>query len=433
MSPPNVSRLLSPWTPVRRALRSPRTIVAELLAVAGAGVALASLPQLELPGDLARLEAAHPAAAAFAHALALDRVLHGPWLWVPLLAAMASLGVVLAEQWQRVVRQLRAEPGPGAFESAAFQAEFVRPSRQASTRVRRRSRVGHLGSPLFHSGLMVVVAAGLLRALFGRDAVVELVEGETLPASPAAFGAQWGGPLSRPLALSAPLRLLEIRREPYASGALRALSARAALLEPAGERPVRIAINDPLDVAAERVYLTNRNGIAALVRVSPSGGVPTALLLEEGDLAGRYESRAVLGGELEVIARAAAGPGGALPEAVEVRVLRRGALLFVGALAPGSAVPLPGGRSFAVESLRRWARFEVGRDLASPLAFAGFALVILGAVVVVAFIPFDTAVLVSPAPEGERVRVALRPHRLPAVFEERFARLVREEGGPPSP
>jgi hypothetical protein len=260
--------------------------------------------------------------------------------------------------------------------------------------------------------------------------VVDLVEGETLPATAGAFGAQWGGPLSRPVALPAPLRLEQIRREQHPSGALRALGARGALLEAGGERPVDVAINAPLDVGAERLYLTSRGGLAAVARVMPGGGAPSAILLEEGEQAGTYEAHAVLEGGLEVVARGAEGPGGTSPGALEVRLLRRGALLHVGPLSPGAAVPLPGDRAFVLDSVRRWARFEVTRDLSAPLAFVGFALSIVGAVVLVVLIPFDVAVVVSPDPSGERVRVALRPHRLPAVFEERFQRLVREEGGP---
>lgn len=431
--PPPPSRSRSFWPSLKRALRAPRLVVAELLVLALAGVALASVPQLELPLDLVRHEAEHPLLAPLAHALALDRILHSPWLWLPLAGAMASLAAVLADVWPRTIRLLRFAPGPSAFDRAAYRAEFVRPARGAATVVRRRGRLGHLGSPLFHTGLAVIVVAGLVRALFGRDAVVDLVEGETLAPSPSAYGAQWGGPLSRPLALPAALRLDGIRRDQYASGALRSLSARAALLEPGGARPVGIAINAPLDVAGTRVYLQNRNGVAAIVRVAPGAALPTALLLEEQDAPGVYEARSVLEGGLEVIARATAGPGGALPSTVELRVLRRGALALLASFQPGAATALPDGRTVAVEALRRWGRFEVTRDAAAPLAFAGIGLAVLGAVVLVGFVPFDTAVVVTPAPEGERVCVVLRPHRLPAVFEDRFERLVRSEGGSPSP
>ena len=57
----------------------------------------------------------------------------------------------------------------------------------------------------------------------------------------------------------------------------------------------------------------------------------------------------------------------------------------------------------------------------------GFAMAIVGVVLMFGFVRVDTLVVAEPDGEGERVTVAMRPQRLAPVFADRFARLVERE------
>lgn len=418
---------------MRRALRAPKLIVAELLAVALAGVSVASLPQIADRAARTRFALEHPRADAWVSALGLDRVLHAPWFLALVALSTASLAVVLVEQWRRVPRLWRAtasaeEVLAGAQHRRALEVPAAEGAAPAA-RVERAGRLGVLGSPLFHLGLMVVLLAGGWRALFGAEAGVTLVEGQEVGAGPAGF-AQFGGPLARPFALEHPLRLDRVEARRWASGELAALAAEVAIRRGGAWAPARVAINAPLDVGAERLYLVSNHGPAALLEVERSdGGTERRAVALQANGVGRFAATEAFGDGTEVRLAAAIGADAALPPALEVRVLRRGGLLYSGPIAPGEALPLaPGGR-VVLHGLRYWADFQGTRDPTVPFAFAGFALVMLGAILMFAVVPVDTAVVVTPLGGGRaRVEVALRARRFAPMFGERFEALVRREG-----
>jgi hypothetical protein len=415
---------------LRRLLRSPRTIVAEVALVALAGVASTVVPQGTALSARMRFAEEHPLLAPLARALGLDHVFQAPWFLALVALAGASLSIVLVEQWRRLFREWRAVPSEAAFRSAPLRAEFTRPARGARSRVAVRHRAGLVGSPLFHLGLMVVILAGVGRMLFGADAAVNLYEGEVLAARADAFGAQWTGPLARPVVLRAPVAVREIAIRRYASGQLEGLSARLEVREPGGPpRPELLAVNAPLDLGAERLYLTTEHGCAALLELDgPAGAERRAVLLDEVEPR-EYGRSEVFPGGLKVRLRARATPAGGRPEALEVRVLREGALLGGGTLSPGQALDLPGVGRLALHGLRTWARFVGARDLSAWPAYLGFGLALAGAVLMFTVVKVDVAVLVRPAGADELVTVALRPQRLAPLYREELSRLVREEGG----
>jgi hypothetical protein len=95
----------------------------------------------------------------------------------------------------------------------------------------------------------------------------------------------------------------------------------------------------------------------------------------------------------------------------------------------GEAVSLPGGYVLKLSGAPFWARLRGSRDPALWLAYAGFTLTLIGAAIIFTIVKVDTCVTVTPAGERERVLVALRSQRFAPLFEERFQRLVREQGG----
>jgi len=264
-----------------------------------------------------------------------------------------------------------------------------------------------------------VVGAGLVRLLVFRDAAARVIEGDVLPADASAWQAQRGGPLSRPFALAAPVRVEEVAPARYASGALRQMTARLAPLGEGAGGAREIAINAPADLDGRSVYVLAGHGPAALLERVGAGEVrPQIVYLEERDQ--DFRGRLFLEDGREVRFRTPVAAE--RPDAVEARLLRGPALLAVARMAPGSELALGGGEMLRLVALPWWAQLLGSRDPSRPFFFAGVAVAIAGIVLLFGFVPVDSAVFV----ERERLVVALRPQRFAPLFGERFEALCRE-------
>jgi cytochrome c biogenesis protein ResB len=420
--------MADPIASLSRFVRAPRTIVALLLVIALAGVAAATIPQVTTdPGGVLRLRRENPMAASIATALGLDNVLHSRWFLVVLTAAATSLGLALRDQWARAARLWRQIPDDASLARAQFRLEFVRPRRSpaAPARFEARGRVGHLGSPVFHSGLALVVVAGVARALFAVDAAVDLFEGEVLPGDASGYRTQWTGPLARPFSLGEPVRLRELRPGWYPSGRLRELRALVAVGGGGDAPAAELGINLPLEVGRDRLYVTGLVAPAAFLELRGQGGEDRQAILLEPVATADPEATLSMGDGWEVRMRAPAGTD--LPGAVLVRVLRHGVLAHASSLSVGEAVALPDGSTLTLADVRRWARFVGSRDASAPLAYVGFGVAIVGALLMLV-IRTDAGVWVEPSGAEERIVVALRAHRFAPLFEDRFQELARDEG-----
>ena len=406
-------------TRLRRFLRSPRVVTAEVLALAALGALMTVVPQATDREATQQFQRGWPALAAAVRALELDRVVHS-WVFLALVSlAAASLLNVLVELWRRALREYREPLCEASFRSTPWRRVVQRPAGAPLPGFHSSGRLGVFGTPLFHVGLLAVVLAGLGRALFASEAVVELTEGETLdPAAP-----QWvvesHGPLAPAFAWPGPLGLERVESQHYPSGDLQALRAQVAT----GGQSVPMAINAPFDLGARRLYLLAAHGPAALLRLS-DGHQAQATLLPLRHAGEVFEGTA-LAGALVVRLRGRLGEGGRMPQALEVRALREGALLFVGTLAPGQAVPLPAGGSVELADVRTWATFQGSVDLSQYLAYLGFALMVVGGLLMFAVVKVDTAVV----PSGEGVLVALKASRFTPAYQDQFERLLRSVMG----
>lgn len=417
-----------PWQSARRRLRSPRLIVAELVLLSLASVALTIVPQIPAdPAAAARFQEKAGALAPVLSALQLDRILDSWWFLALLTVCGASLAIVTFDQWRTALRLWGERPSQASFQAAPYRAEWTRPpsAEGPSARFTTTGRASLLGSPLFHLGLLLVTVAGFVRMLWATSAVVDVFEAETVPSTPAAFGAQWPGRLAAPLALERPLAFERLRVETYPSGGLRRLSADVRLEGEAEGRT--LAVNSPLRLGLTSVYLTQTYGPAALLELTEAGSAHrvVALLQPEGD---DYSAKVALGA-LEVRLRGGWGPGGAAPRTLEARVLRGGSLVYADLLGPGRPARLDGGE-LAIVDVRRWSQLVATRDPSTPIAYAGFVLCLLGTVLMFVTVKVDTAVVVEAAGSEERVLVALKARRFAPLFQERFAALVRAHGGP---
>lgn len=422
-------------TAFKRFLRSPATIVGELLFITALGGLGAALPQTGVApaAEVARLRSHGAFVTALVDAMALDHVFTSPAFLIALGMATASLSLVVVEQIRRLRVQWNVMPTEAHFRQAPFRREFTRPASPdttASTRIRARGRLGLAGSPLFHAGLLCVILAGGLRALFGAEAVVDLYEGETLPATVEAWGAQWPGPLGQPFRLEDPLRLEAVERASFRTGELQDLRLKLAVEPAEGGQARELGVNEEIRMSRGRLYVDAQHGPAALVEWSLPSAPPlrAAVLLEQKEprAFGAY-AQGPQGFQARI--RAVMPEGGQRPVSVQVRLMEGPATLMEATLKPGEAMPLPHGGHLRLHGLPYWARLHGDSDPALGLAYLGFLLALLGAALTYGVIRVDEFVSVMPEGEVERVVVALRPHRFAPLYHERFERLVRKHGG----
>ena len=415
-------------TRARRFLRSPWTITAELLGIALAGFATTLVEQHPTERAWQLLVEDHPFQARAIRAFGLDRVFTAPWFLALVGLAAGSLAIVCWEQWSRLLREWKP-PGEAWFRSAPFRQVIMRPATGTGRRVAIdvRGRIGGLGSPLFHLGLLLCAVAGAGRMLVAADASREIWEGGVIAADPAAFERQDLGPLAGPVALPEPVRIVELRPRYYPSGALLELDAKVRVGEGQG-REVALAVNEPIDFGATRLYLSQAFGPAMVTGIPGAAGPELAVMLLSVGPSGDYEWAGKLPGGLEVRLRAPMERNAVRPpEVMEVRVVEKDALLAVGRLGPGGALDLPRGGAIVLREARWWVRVVASRDPTAWPMFLGFGIAILGVVLMFGVVRVDTLVVVEPEGEAERVTVALRPQRLAPVFADRFARLVERE------
>ena len=422
---------------VKRWLRSPRLILAEIVALAVAGAIGGLLPQAGVATveELARWHSAPAFTLALMDAFALDHVFQSAWFSALALLTALTLATVLAGQFRRLRIAWRQQPDAATFRTAPFRVEFWRPAeagREATqSRCWTEGKIGLAGSTWLHLGLLCIIVAGAWRALFGAQAVVDLLEGETLPPDPAAWAAQWTGPLARPVQVASTVSLRSIIPSYYAPGELRALEARVQVTGQGASQELGLKVNRDLRLPGGRLFLGTDFGPAVLAEWHLPGGATArnaALLAGQGG--GVFEGLSQSPEGLRAWLRAAIREDGRRPESVEVRVMHGSALLLAANVHAGETIVLPGGGTLAVQGLPFWARLRAHRDSALWLAYCGFAFVMVGVILIFAIVKVDGCVLVTPEPGGERIFVALKPQRLAPLFQERFAQLVRRHGGP---
>ncbi len=428
---------------VKRFLLRPAVITGEIVWLTLAGVLGASIPQLGMAPteDIIALHESGPVLSALVEFFALDHVFQSAWFLGLTLLTAASLSVVVVNQFRRLGHTWSQPVAPEEMRRAPYQTEFERPAASAAPATERAPRIatrtsgrlGLAGSAVFHAGLLVIMVAGALRALFAVDAMVDLLEGETLPATAAAWGAQWPGALAAPLRLEAALTLESVTATRYETGALRDVRGRLTWDSEAGEvRNAEIAINNEVRAPGGRLFLGADFGPAALIEWMQDGAEPVrdaVLLRSLGN--GTYQKASYLHGFIKVFLRAEVDGAGQHPETLDVRIVDNAsrALLFGGRMRIGDEVALQDGQSLTLHGLPFWTRLRGSRDPALWVAYLGFALALVGAAMMYMVVKVDTCVVVTPEGDRERVFVALRAQRFAPLFQERFEHMVRAQGG----
>ena len=414
----------------QRFLRAPRTILAELTGLVIAGVVGAVVPQSGSASttELEALQRGSPWLSAPIRFLNLDQVFHSPWFLALTLLTAASLAVMVLNQVRRLLRSWSAPLQPAHFLSAPLKAEFERCARtaKAETRIWTEKRWGLAGSTLFHTGLLLVIIAGALRALFGTEAAVDILEGETLAPESQAWAAHWPGRLAGHFQLPQPVNLQSVESDTYPNGEQRKLQAQLSV----GGDGHTLAVNHDLTIGGRRLHLGTDHGMAALLEWErPGTAISREAVLLTRQNQGRFEGASGTESDLRAHVRGWIDSSGRPAHILEVRVMKGAALLGSAAMRLGETMPLPDGTRLRLAGAPLWIRLRGSYDPALWLAYAGFAWVLAGAVLLFVVIKVDGCLVITPLGERERVFVALKPHRFAPLFEERFQDLVDQLGG----
>jgi hypothetical protein len=402
-------------------LRRPALVLAELGALVAGAIVAASVPQSPDAEAIARFAAERPLLGRATAALGLHAVTTSGAFLAVVALCLASLVALQLEQWSRLPRLLRAPLTTAAFDRAQYRVETPLAAGRAAPppTLVRRGRLGLLGSPLFHAGLVLVVVAGLVRVLLFREALVRVFDGATL-SGPIASRAERGGPLSRPIVVE-PIRLDGLRVRYGDDGALVELGAK--LRVGAEAREASLQRSSPFRLGWTQLALGNGHGVAVLATLRDAAGARKEVAYLRPGPGRALEGRLDLGkgGELRFRARSETLE----VDHVEVRALKSGLLAALAELAPGAELALADGSTVAVDAIVPWTDLLASSDPSRGLFVAGVLVGLLGLALMVLVAPHEEGVYV----EDGRLVVALRaPPRFAPLYVERFEKLRRRAG-----
>jgi len=394
MKRPLLSRLLS-WAGSVR-------LAALLIAILGAlTVVSVIVPQRAYLGsEYEEFVARAPVVAKAAAAIGLDRI-YGGWP-IAVVAALFSVNLVVCTGL-RVSARLRNDAlrarctatVPAQIEEciavacrAGWQVRAVR--ERSVTLVRGRS--GFWGSVLMHAGLIVVIVGGVVTSLTGFRGQAVIAEGQTIVDDRSGYESVSLVPRLGP-AYRGTRIMLEDMAVRYSQGTVVSAVARMRAVLPDGRSVSKaVRVNHPLE-AGGKSWLLQDSGYAVRIVVRDGAQRAAALsvkLAAETPIGWRDEVVVPSSkGDIRISLSATPHPLSAGEQAVQEKlairdprltlVIQRGDDRWEGTLAPGQTSGSADGVTVVFEGLDLWTRFLVRGEPARWVTYAGFWLVVAGA------------------------------------------------------
>lgn len=271
-----------------------------------------------------------------------------------------------------------------------------------------RQRVAVWGSLLMHGGILLVLLAGVVSGLTRFEGVIAITEGQTVTDTASSYVASPRLPLLGPTYSGASLRLDSTQTQYEASSVVQT-KALLTVTSGGGSRQVQSQVNAPA-VIGSKDFLVLRGGHA--VRFSATQGASSAfdesvVRLGNAVQGGYADSVTLADGRVLDVVTTADGSNQARADAQPLRIVdpmvrftvrgSEGSL----ALRPGESGSL-GDLTISLGDVRLWDEFAVRQDLATPLVYAAFAVIIVGGCVRFGFGKTRTAVLLEPGERGTR-------------------------------
>jgi cytochrome c biogenesis protein ResB len=258
----------------------------------------------------------------------------------------------------------------------------------ARASARGTASISRLGSLVMHVGILLVLIAGVLSGLTRFDGRIALTEGQTLPDAPGSYlrapslprlGAAFGASTVR----------LDSLRAQYDGSAITQAFAQLTFADGASSSTQEVSVNSPARWRGKS-YLLLKGGHAVRLGATSMAGeqlFPDAVVRLGDKIEGGYGDTVMLanGRKLEIATFAdASNPKAAAEQPLRladpVVTLRVAGGKDVVHLRPGSVGQVDG-VEVKVSDVRLWNEFAVKADRATPVAYAAFAVMVLGAAV----------------------------------------------------
>ncbi len=247
------------------------------------------------------------------------------------------------------------------------------------------------GALTLHTGLLLIISAGLWAYAFEVRGFLQLMEGEIFSGGESELLLVEKGRLAG--SFNAPFRLTlnSLAHDYWENGSPRDFASLLLVEDGDGAREERLALNSPLTLSGVSVFQSPHYGYSVTVGLKRPAGeeVFTHFLLDRPQRQGRP---AVGGSDFPTTAyqvKLSLKPdlgGGSFflkDPAVEAAVSERGAVVYKGPLPAGKSVRFGGGE-LRLADLRYWSGISLSRGRAAWTAYLGFFLCVLGAALIYA-------------------------------------------------
>lgn len=257
-----------------------------------------------------------------------------------------------------------------------------------------RSRAGGLqrcGALALHTGLLLLILAGLWAYAFEARGFLQLMEGETFSGSEPELLLVEKGRLAG--SFNAPFRLTlkSLDHDYWANGEPRDFSSQLLVEDAAGPRPERVSFNSPLKLSGVSIFQSPHYGYSVTVGLKRKAGEElfTHFLL---DRPASPELPAAGGSDfpttsyqvdLRLKPDTSGGSFFLKDPSVEAIVTESGKVVYKGPLPVAASVRFGGGE-LRLADLGYWSGISLSRGRAAWLAYLGFALCVLGAALIYA-------------------------------------------------
>lgn len=291
--------------------------------------------------------------------------------------------------------------GLGALSAAAL-AFTVQLQARALLGGANADRARRWGSLIFHTGLLLVIVAGLAQPLRQKRGFVQLMEGEIFLGREGEFLETEKGSLAGRLELPFGLRL-DALRDAYWTDALhlRELASDLSILRGGRTEPVRVAVNSPLLDSGFAVYQSAYYGHAVSVELQRRDGqrLMTHFLLDRAALPGKPEVGGSSFADTDYLFSLRLRPDVSgktftlSNPSVEVEVFKGGRPVYAGPLTD-KPILAPDGDRFTLAEIKPWSGLNIVDRSGLWLLRLGFIVTVLGA-----------SILFIRSPESDHVTV----------------------------
>lgn len=291
--------------------------------------------------------------------------------------------------------------------------------------------VSRWGTVIFHAGLLVIIAAGLLTFLFEQRGFVQVLERDTFFGNATEFLSSENGPLASPFVPDLALSLETLSPFYYDNGQMKDLQS-SVLVGGLSEQPERslLSINNPVEVNGVKIFQSTSFGYAVCLVFEKDGfSAPTYFSLDHPRKLGQpffgksdfpttpYEMNMELFPDRTNRSFLVHDP------VLRIVFSRDGLSLGSTTMTPGESIEFQGGK-LVFKDIRHWIGIILAKNRSVPLVFFGFAIALLGLTMIYGFPMREIIVHVERSEGRLLLSFAGFARRDRALLAEEFKKLM---------